>query len=161
MHPIRSTHVKIKGMSIPKVTAASPTSPMPPSRSLNLHKKQAFWQIWTPLVFGIIIVLAFLALAIISASQGSTQVGRWSDISIMFLILPAVLAGFAFLVLFSGFIFLFSRLLRLLPKYTQLGQAYIFQFSVLVKSLADKAANPIMVISSWWAQVQTLVRRVF
>ena len=148
-------------MNTPEKTPTGPNDLTPPSRSLKIHRRQSFWQIGVPLGVGVAVVLAFLGWAIFSASQGNPGVGQFSNISIMFLILPVAVAGLAFFVLFSGLVYLFARLLHILPKYTQLGQKYTFQFFAVVKSLADRAASPIMTVLSSLAGFKALVRRIF
>jgi hypothetical protein len=158
------THAKINIVStLPPSTKAAvkPSHPASHSGSIAIHKRQSFWQIGAPLGIGVIILLGFLALAIFSATQGSSELDRWTNVSLMFLILPAVAAGLVFLVLFGGLVYLLARLLNFLPHYTQLGQAYAYYISALVRSWADRAASPIIAIRSSWAGFQTLWRKVF
>jgi hypothetical protein len=132
-----------------------------PSPSRRKHHQQSFWQIWVPLGLGILIMLAFLGLAILSAVQGSSELNRWTNVSLMFLILPAVLAGLIFLTLFVGCIYLLGRLLKFLPPYTQLGQAYAFTISKLVRVWADRFLSPFIAFRSYWAGLRVLWRRLF
>lgn len=145
----------------PSKASIKPNLPSARSQSLTMHHRQSFWQIWVPLVTGAVILLAFLGLAILSAVQGTSELNRWTNVSLMFLILPTAMAGLSFLFLFVGFIYLLSRLLHFLPPYTQLGQSYAFYISALVKSLADRLLNPIMSIRSSWAGLRVLWYRIF
>ena len=129
--------------------------------SLARHQRQAVWQIWVPLGFGAAVILGLAVLAAISASQGSPELVRWSNVSLIFLIIPVVMSALIFVLLFAGMIYLMARLLHFLPPYTQLGQAYAHYISVLVRVWSDRAASPFLAIGSAWAGFQTLRRRIF
>ncbi len=142
----------------PRVAHEKP-GPLP--GSLVNHRRQAFWQIWVPLGMGGAILLALAVVAGFGASVGSPGLVRWTNISLIFLIIPVALAALAFVLLFTGFIFLLSRLLHFLPTYTQLGQAYAHSISVLVRAWSDRAASPFLGIRSSWAGFLTLWRKLF
>jgi len=95
------------------------------------------------------------------ASLGSPGLVRWTNISLIFLVIPMALAALVFVLLFTGFIILMARLLHFIPSYTQLGQAYAHHISVLVRVWSDRAASPFLGIRSSWAGFLTLWRRLF
>jgi hypothetical protein len=128
---------------------------------LARHQRQAVWQIWVPLGIGAVIILGLVVLAGVGASLGSPELVRWTNISLLFLIMPAALVALGFVFVFAGIIFLMARLLHFLPSYTQLGQAYAHSISVLVRAWSDRAASPFLGIRSSWAGFLTLWRRLF
>jgi hypothetical protein len=135
-------------------------APHRPARSLVAHRQQSFWQIWIPLGFGIAILLGLFFLLILTPG-GKGDIPVWRDLSLMFMIIPAAIAGLVFLAIFGGLVYLLTRLLKILPVYTQAGQFYAFKLSSLVKRLADHAVNPILVIRSAWAGLVSIRRRFF
>ena len=140
---------------------AAQEKPRPLAGSLAKHRRQSVWQIWVPLGIGAAIILGLAVLAGVGASLGSSEVLRWTNISLMFLIIPAAMAALGFVLLFAGLIFVMARLLHFLPPYTQLGQAYAHSFSVLVRVWSDRAASPFLSIRSAWVGFLTLWRRLF
>jgi len=156
-------------MRTPTSSTQSQTTPPGPTQgktkgladSLARHQRQAVWQIWVPLGFGAAVILGLAVLAGFSASQGSPDLLRWTNVSLIFLIIPTAMAALIFVVLFAGMIFLMARLLHLLPPYTQLGQAYARSISVLVRVWSDRAASPFLAIRSAWAGLLTLWQRLF
>ncbi len=133
----------------------------PVPASLASHQRQIFWQIWVPLGIGAAILLALAVLAGFSASRGSSDLVRWANLSLVFLIIPIILAALGFVLLFTGIVYLMGRLLHFLPRYTQLGQAYAHTISVLVRVWCDRAANPFLGMRSSWAGFLFLWRRLF
>jgi len=110
---------------------------------------------------GAAIILALVVVAGFGASLGSPGLVRWTNISLIFLVIPMALAALVFVLLFTGFIILMARLLHFIPSYTQLGQAYAHHISVLVRVWSDRAASPFLGIRSSWAGFLTLWRRLF
>jgi hypothetical protein len=150
--------------SSPPQTARPGTAQAKPGTlpgSLARHRRQAVWQIWVPLGIGAAATLGLAVLAGFGASLGSPELLRWTNISLLFLILPAAMAALIFVLLFAGMIYLMTRLLHFLPPYTQLGQAYAHYLSVLVRVWSDRAASPFLAVRSAWAGFLTLWRRLF
>jgi len=135
--------------------------PRPLPGSLAGHRRQTVWQIWVPLGIGAAIFLGLAALAGFGASQGSPDVGRWRNLSLILLLIPSIVAALSFVLIFAGMIYLLARILHFLPPYTQLGQAYAHTISVLVRVWCDRAASPFLGIRSAWAGFLTLWRRLF
>jgi hypothetical protein len=140
---------------------AAQAKPRQVASSLARHRRQAVWQIWVPLGVGGAIVVGLTVLAGFGASLGSPELVRWTNISLIFLIIPTLLASLTFVLLFAGLIYLMARLLHFLPPYTQLGQAYAHYLSVLVRVWSDRAASPFLAVRSAWAGFLTLWRRLF
>ena len=159
-----TTHAKINDMNTPlssPAPAVNSKNANLPTASITEHRRQAAWQILVPLFVGVAVILAIAGLAVAGAIVGNQAIYRWSDISLIFLIIPAFGAGLTFVVLFAGFIFLFSRLLHLLPRYTRVGQTYAQNISNLATMWSNRIASPMMSISSFWAGVQAFWRGIF
>jgi hypothetical protein len=125
------------------------------------HRRQVFWQIWVPFGAAILVFLALGVLIVLSAAQANPDLTRWSNMSAMWIILLMVPPGLMLLALLAAFIYLISRLLRMLPAYAHLAQAYTAYFAALVRFWLDKLVKPVLAINGFFASWQALNRRLF
>jgi len=70
------------------------------------------------------------------------------------LVLPVIVGSFFVMIIASGLVYLLARLLKLLPPYTQLGQAYVHYASALIASWCDRVVAPIIRLRGYWAGIQ-------
>ena len=122
------------------------------------HRREAFWQITFPLVIGILLLLAAVAVIILSATQPVTDVGRWADVSLMWLILPSLIFALILLVLLIGFIYLISYLFRLIPHYALIVQLYFEAGKNKISQLSNLSIEPILRIRAVWAAMRYAAR---
>ena len=122
------------------------------------HRREAFWQITFPLVIGIPLLLAAVAVIILSATQPVTDVGRWADVSLMWLILPSLFFALILLVLLIGFVYLISYLLRLIPHYALVVQLYFEAGKNKISQLSNLSIEPILRIRAIWAAMRYAAR---
>src|SRR5512135_3436828 len=118
------------------------------------HKREVFWQITLPLLIGILIILAAVGAIIFSTLQPVTDVQRWADVSLIWLILPSLFFALIFLVLLAGLIFAISFLLRYIPHYALVIQLYLEKIRGKIGQLADLGVEPILRISIVWAAIR-------
>jgi len=123
------------------------------------HKREVFWQITLPLVIGILVILAAVGAIIFSITQPVTDVGRWADVSLMWLILPSLFFALLFLILLAGLIYAISFLLRLVPRYALIIQLYFEQARSKVGQLMNLSTEPILRINSIWAAIRYATER--
>jgi hypothetical protein len=122
------------------------------------HKREVFWQITLPLVLGILLLLAALAAIIFSVTQPVTDVGRWADVSLMWMILPSLFFALIILVILIGFVYAISLLLRVIPRYARIIQLYFEQAKGKVGQLTNLMAEPVLWINSIWAAARRVGR---
>jgi uncharacterized membrane protein len=122
------------------------------------HRREVFWQITFPLVIGILVLLAAVAVIILSATRPVTDVGRWADVSLIWLILPSLILALILLVLLIGFVYLISSLLRLIPRYALIVQLYFEAGKNKVSQLSNLSIEPIVRMRSTWAAVRYAAR---
>ena len=118
------------------------------------HRREVFWQITFPLMIGMLLVLAAVAIIILSAIQPVTDVGRWADVSLMWLILPSLFFALILLVLLVGFVYLISYLLRLIPHYALIVQLYFEAGKNKVSQFSNLIIEPLLRMRSWWAAMR-------
>jgi ABC-type microcin C transport system permease subunit YejB len=125
------------------------------------HRRQMLWQVWVPLIATLIIVLALVILAIIGTVQGSSQVNRWGNISAVLVILPVMLCGVTFLVLFGGGAYGMSKLLKKMPGWMLRAQLFMLHLSLTVRRVSDTATKPVFKVNTLSTRVSTLWDRIF
>ena len=140
-----------------------PAKTIPDSRppTLAAHRRQVFWQIWVPMGLFLIMMLFLLVGVILTAAAPTpeiTALSHWTDVSMIFLFIPVIVACVFVLGIVSGLVYLLARLLIILPPYTQLAQAYALYASKLVRYWCDQITLPIIKLGGVWAGVQTLFR---
>ena len=115
------------------------------------HNREVFWQIILPLVIGILLLIAALAAIIFSATLPVTDVGRWADVSLMWLILPSLFFALIILVITIGLVYGVSLLLRVIPRYARIIQLYFEQGKGKISQLTNLMVEPVLRIHSIWA----------
>jgi hypothetical protein len=123
------------------------------------HKREVFWQITLPLLVGILLILAAVGAIIFFTIQPVTDVERWADVSLIWLIPPMLILAFIFLVLLAGLIFAVSFLLRMIPHYAWLIQRYLEQGMSKVRQVLNLSTEPILRINSIWAAIRYATER--
>jgi hypothetical protein len=131
-------------------TARKPARYLPPPDPLihASHRRQILWQVWFPLGLGAAIILAVAVLVCISAASGNPELTRWSNISLLSLILPAALSGVLLLSMLVLVIYVMIRLRPLVPPYAHLARAYGEYLSVMARYWADRIVKPVLGLHS-------------
>ncbi len=120
------------------------------------HRKQTWWAVVFPVLIAALIILG---IAILTTMAASDTLIRFSDISLILLILPTATVTLVVLVLFIGLIYLLMRLTGALPHYAAVAQHALHQATSFLKSLSDKAASPVITVESVMAGLQSLFNR--
>ena len=115
------------------------------------HKREVFWQITLPLVIGILLMLAALGAIIFSVAQPVTDVGRWADVSLVWMIAPSLVFALIILVIMIGLVYAISRLLGIIPRYALIIHLFFERIKGKVSQLTNLMVEPILRINSAWA----------
>jgi hypothetical protein len=122
--------------------------------TVRAHKRQFAWQILVPfLVMAALIITG----AVLVVTGGESQNGVWADISMIWLIAPALLFALAFLVLLITIIYGMIKLLQVIPVYTGKAQGIFVLLSSGTRKLADGAAKPFV----WFRQAGAVIKSIF
>ena len=122
----------------------------------DAHRRQVLWQITLPFVVGVLLILALAVLSVVSALGGGEVVSRWADISLIWLILPMIVFTLIFLAVVSGLVYLVVKLIGVLPGYAFKAQEFLASLQEKLRSLSDKAAQPVIKVGGVWAGVRKL-----
>jgi hypothetical protein len=118
------------------------------------HRREVWWQITLPLLLGCLLLVALIAGVIWAATDPASEVGRWADISLMWIMLPALFAALVMLILLIGITYLVSKLLGVLPGYARLVQDFFTVGKLKVIQFSDTLVKPVMKLKSWSAGAQ-------
>ena len=113
-----------------------------------LHRREVFWQIMLPLLIGILFVLAAIAAIVFFATQPASELGRWADVSLIWLILPSLFIALIILIILIGFVYAITLLLRLTPRYARIVQLYFEIGKARISQVSNLAIEPILRIRS-------------
>ncbi len=126
------------------------------SPSLRRHRKQRWWQILLPFLLTALIVLGGAALAAFGGGAGGARL--WADISLIWLILPALFFALLCLAAVIGLIYLLARLSRAVPPVTAKVQFFSRRVANGTRQAADKAVQPVVWLEEFGAMLKTLFR---
>jgi hypothetical protein len=128
------------------------------ARTAAKIRRDLIWQIAVPIGLAVVVVLVLAGL-FISPVWASVR-SPWADVSLIFLIIPALLMGLIALALVAALVAGMVWLLRNLPYYFKTMQDFMAVFSYRVQTGADKAAGVFMSARSAAAAAQRAARDV-
>ena len=124
--------------------------------TIRAHKAQFAWQILVPIILVVLIVLAAGAFVIANGVSGPGQIVLWADISVIWLVVPALFFALAFMVIVITTVYGMAKLLQLLPHYTGKTQGFFSQFSAGILKLADGSVKPFV----WFRQAGAVIKSI-
>lgn len=123
------------------------------------HRREVFWQITVPLAIGVLLAIAAAVFIVIMASQPASELRRWADVSLMWLIMPSMIIAFICLVIVVGLVLAVSAILRVIPRYALVVQMYFKTANLKTRQLADKLAEPVLKFNSLGASLRFIRQR--
>jgi fatty acid desaturase len=133
--------------------------PEPVHESYRRHRKQRTSQIILPMVLAAILFIGMIVLVNIATFRDNGDVGRWAAISTIWIVIPVCIAGFIFLALLGGLVYLMARLLGVAPTYTGMAQDFVHKLAIRIRRAADMAVKPVFSVSGFGASLKALLGR--
>jgi hypothetical protein len=121
-----------------------------------VHRREVFWQITFPLAIALLLILCMVTGVILAGVKGLGDISRWADISLIWLLIPLIVLTLISFFAVTGFIYLITRLLGVLPGYARLGQDYVRLFQVRSKQIANQVVEPFLKLRSFKAGAEAL-----
>lgn len=121
------------------------------------HRKEVFWQISLPIAIGSLILLAFAAL---SFTLEYGEASRWADISLIWLIMPAMVVTLITCVMLAASIYALVKLIVVLPYYSLQLLNWLILVSRYVHQAGDRAVEPVLRFKSFSASARSLSRQI-
>jgi len=118
------------------------------------HRREAFWQIIFPMLIGIILVVTVVAVIIFSGTTSTSDLSRWADVSLIWLILPSLFIALIFLTILIAFTYLISVVLKMTPRYARIIQIYFEMGKYRVSHISNQITAPFIKTRSMWAVVR-------
>ena len=120
------------------------------------HRRQAFWQIYFPLIVFSILVITTIVLAIAATNA---QASKWADISLIFIISITMVAFLVVTVVLVVSVYYSRRLLKATPYFFFNAQRFIYLVEIRVKRVSDAAVEPILRVNGFFAGAGALRRK--
>ena len=133
--------------------------PEPVHESYRRHRKQRTSQIILPMVLAAILFIGMIVLINIATFRDDGDVGRWAAISTIWIVIPVCIAGFIFLALLGGLVYLMARLLGVAPTYTGMAQDFVHKLAIRIRRAADMAVKPVFSVNGFGASLKALLGR--
>lgn len=143
---------------MPKTVESKPKFQVPERNPATyaIHRREVFWQITLPLTIALLLILCMVTGVILAGIKDVGDISRWADISVIWLLIPAIVLTFIAFFLVAGIIYLVTKLLGILPGYSRLGQDYVHLFQVRSKKIADQIVEPFVKLRSFKAGADAL-----
>jgi hypothetical protein len=122
------------------------------------HRRETFLQIYLPLIFGGLLAAAACVLPIVVVAQAG-EVGRWADISLIWLILPMLVVLLIPLALVGGLGYGVTSLLQSLPAGMFRLLQVLTTVNSQVRSISDRLVEPFVQVQSSSAGIRSLFRK--
>ena len=123
------------------------------------HKRDVLWQITLPFVVGVLVIIIFGVFVIASAVKGPEGVSLWADISLIWLILPALFFTLLATAVLGALLYGVIRLIDVLPRYTYKAQNVLAAIQRKLTQISNTAAEPVMKTNTWTAALKALFRQ--
>ncbi len=134
----------------------------PPRNPLThaAHKREVLWQITVPLVALLVLCVGMSGLVIWSASASNPNLGRWADVSFIWLTPPVIFGSLIMLLLVGGMAFGIIKLIQVLPPYARLAQDFFLKVQVRAHQVSEQVAKPFIRAKGAAAGAQELRKQV-
>ena len=120
------------------------------------HRRQAFWQIYFPLIVFSIFVITTIVLAITATDA---QDSKWADISLIFIISITMVAFLVVTVVLVISVYYSRRLLKATPYFFFNAQRFIYLVEIRVKRVSNAAVEPILRVNGFFAGAGAIRRK--
>lgn len=127
--------------------------------SYTTHRRQAWLQIFLPILIAVAVILVVAVLTGLAAFGGTGDSVRWAATSTIWLLIPVMICGLLFLALLSGLVYLLARALQVLPSYTSSGQYYFNRVTSQIKRFSDTSTRPVFFLEEIKARVRAIFGR--
>jgi hypothetical protein len=121
------------------------------------HQKQILWQVWIPLIAGILIVMVLAVLVVLTGVGGGEENGRLAGISLILMLIPTLVVCLLITIILGLLIFGVYKLTVILPVYSFKAFMYVVLASDYIKIWADRIVQPILIIREGFASLYRIL----
>lgn len=123
--------------------------PIPERQSLIQHKRDVNLKIYLPIILVTLMTLSLVGLLVFTSTKNESNLRLWADISIIWLIEPALLMAFIFLIFLIGLVYGLSRLIYTSPRFLGQFQVRVFWLLDKVRISSNKMVKPLITFKTW------------
>ena len=134
----------------------SPTFKQRNPVTYQAHRRQAFWQIYFPLIIFAVLVITAIVLSILATNE---QVSKLADISLVFIISISIVVFLIVTVACVVAVVYTRRLLLATPYFFFEAQRFIYLVEIRVKQFSGIMVEPILRVNSFFAGAGALRRK--
>ena len=134
---------------------------IPPEKQRNpktqeAHRRQAFWQIYFPMIlFGVFVVVAIVAALLLE----STGASKWADISLIYMVSLTMIVFLVITIVLVVVVIYTGKLIKATPYYFFVFQKYAYMMELRTKNASDSAVEPFIRIQSFFASLRALRKK--
>jgi heme/copper-type cytochrome/quinol oxidase subunit 3 len=118
----------------------------PDHTSYKRHRRQFWIQIMLPVLLGAILFLIAPVVAWVAGMGGSGDLGRWSAISTMWLLIPAMILLIVLLGVLVAVVYLMSQVNAKLPTYSRQVQRFADGATLQTRRVTDMVRSPVLAV---------------
>ncbi len=141
---------------MPPLTPKGTFTPSINEETRRAYRRQAFWQIFFPLLIGILIAIILFALMMRS---GTGTIERSAQAATILLAIPLLVGGFALMFLLIVLTSGINRFMKWLPPKSYRAQRLAQQLSSGTTQISNVARQPFVLIESWGNALNRALRR--
>lgn len=134
--------------------------PRPDHYSYQLHRKQRMTQIFLPVALSAVLFIGMIVLVCFATFKLNGDVGRWAEISTIWISIPIIVTGLIFLAILIGLIYTLVRVLVILPHYTSLAQDYIYITRSYIIRGADMVVKPVIDLEGFIEKIKAFFAKI-
>jgi len=124
-------------------------------QAASFHR--AVWlQVYLPLVLGVVLVAALIAVALAASGRGGATTSGMADMALVVLLMPVMLLGMIGLVAIVLLIVGVARVIGWIPERSRIVQRIAAQASQESDRIAGRAAQVVVVPKSAWSAIGAL-----
>ncbi|MGE5224358.1 MAG: hypothetical protein ACM3PY_18120 [Omnitrophica WOR_2 bacterium] len=122
------------------------------------HRHEVLWQITVPFIVGLLIIIA-VAISITVLGTGGLQ-RQVADVSLIWLLMPAMIFTLVLLLLLAGLTFAVIKLIEVIPRFAFKIQNILLMIKVYATKASDAVVKPVKTINGWGASLRALFRKL-
>ena len=124
--------------------------------SLQVHRKESFWQITFPIILASVLLVVFLVLIIIFSGGFGDNLTSFGAAAAIFVILPHLLGLLIWLAILIALAFGVNALRKILPGNGALLLEFLHRIQIGSHKVSNLAAQPSIKIASKIAQLKQI-----
>ena len=122
--------------------------------SVKKYRHDLTWQIIVPII---VVGLIIIAGAVFISLGKTGSISLWSDISLIWILLPALFMAFIVVIILVAAIYGMARLVKATPRFTSRAQELTWQAALGIQKVAGATAKPFF----WLGQAGAAFRALF